>query len=447
MKLATRIKSPPSHGPGDRGPGQRLWRLPIGAFQRSISNPEIHFLLRIGLLALLIRVVFSFVVYPQLAGPLGLGVDPDYFGQLAQNWVDGKGYIFYEGGEPTTYRGPGYPLLLAALYLVFGNLLPVAVLAQCLIGALVCVVIYYVGKHLFGPWVGRTSALLATLHPLLIWYSPRLRYEPLLTLLLSLGIFWWLRARDSRSPRDAFLVGLFFGCAALVNQVIILLPLVLFAGSRLLKSQETVLTRQFVIALLTMVAIVAPWTVRNYQVSGEFIPVHSGSVRMFIWGNYEFEHYHEAPLQSGKLMKMGQAHLAQLMGFDPSWFDFRMNGIDEELLPHALSYVRSEPGKLLAKTIVQVPRFWYLSETRLKTWVVAAIQAASLLPAAIGSYLTLRSSWSALPFLLAVAYFNLVYAVTHVEARYSVPIIPFVVILAAVGLRAIVDAVRGLRRP
>jgi hypothetical protein len=58
----------------------------LNGFQRPIRNPETYRVLGISLLALLIRVVFSFVLSPHLAGPLGLGTDSDLFGQLAQNW-------------------------------------------------------------------------------------------------------------------------------------------------------------------------------------------------------------------------------------------------------------------------------------------------------------------------------------------------------------------------
>jgi hypothetical protein len=131
----------------------------MNGFQRSMRDPEIRLVLGIGLMALLIRVVFSFVIFPYLAGPLALGKDPDHFGKLAQNWADGKGYVYYKGSEPTTWQEPAYPILLAAVYIVFGNQFPAAIIIQSLIGGLVCLVMYYIGKQVFGSWVGYTAAL------------------------------------------------------------------------------------------------------------------------------------------------------------------------------------------------------------------------------------------------------------------------------------------------
>jgi 4-amino-4-deoxy-L-arabinose transferase-like glycosyltransferase len=418
----------------------------MDAFERSIRSREMHLLLGICLLALLIRVAFSFVLFPRLADPLNLGRDPDLFGWLATNWATGKGYAWYEGAGPTTFRGPGYPLLLAAVYRVFGDLLPGAVLAQCLMGALLCLVIYYTGELVFGAWVGYTAAFLGALHPLLIWYSPRLRYEPLLALLLALAVYWMLKAQDSRALKDAFLMGLFLGCAALVNQVVILLPLVVLAGFLLLpKTHKATLAKQLAVALVTMVAIITPWTVRNYQASGRIIPVHSGAVMDFIKGNYELEHYDEAPLQLVKLEQIADEHVARLLGLDPSEYDLRAEGVDQALLPHALSFVRNEPGKLLAKIAVMVPRFWYLSESPLKSWVLASVQGPFLLLASVGALHALRTSRRVLLLVLITVYFNLVYAVFHGQARFSTLVVPYVIILAAAALPRIFDAIKRWR--
>jgi 4-amino-4-deoxy-L-arabinose transferase-like glycosyltransferase len=410
--------------------------------QRLIYNPEVYLVLGIGLLAFLTRIAFSFAVFPYIAGPLDLGTDPDQFGQIAQNWVDGKGYTYDEKVGATTYRGPGYPLLLAAVYMVFGNLFPAAVLVHCLLGSLVCVLMYYIGKQIFSSWVGSTAAVMGTLHPLLIWYSPRLRYEHLLTLLLVLAIFWLLKFQLSRSRRDAFLLGIFFGSAALVNQIVIILPLVLFAGFFFMKDYKPMLINPMFATLVIITAIIVPWTVRNYQISGIIIPVHSGGVVQFIKGNYEFEHYYEAPLRSVELDGMGNMYIARLLGHNVSGFDNRLTGFDQALFPHALSFLWNEPRRLLTKIAMQMPRFWYLSENPLKSWFLIAIQGPLLLLAIGGTFHILISRSNGFILVLTIIYFNLIYALLHVEGRFSTPVVPFVIILAAGGMKMIFSIFR-----
>jgi 4-amino-4-deoxy-L-arabinose transferase-like glycosyltransferase len=395
-----------------------------------------------------VQIVFAYVLFPALSSPLELSRDPEGLGRLARNWADGKGFTFHEGNPPTTGRGPGYPLLLAGLSLVFGDLFSAAVLVQCLIGSLVCVTIYAIAKRLFGARVATVSALAGAVHPLLFWHGPRLRYQPLLTLLLALGILCALRARESRSLRDAALLGLCFGGATLVNQIVLLLLPVLFAVFFLQGAPWATLGKQFAVALLTLIATIAPWTARNYQVAGAFIPVHSGGVTQFVTGSYEFEHYHEAPMQASKLGRLGAAYAANLLGHKGvGEYDELAPATDRALLPYALAYLRNEPEKLLVKTVVQIPRFWYLSETPARSWLLAAIQAPFLLLTLVSAAYLLRTGHRALPLLATVAYFNLLYAAIVVEGRYSTPVVPYIIILGVAGARLLFDAVRARARP
>jgi hypothetical protein len=70
---------------------------------------EVRLVLGISLLALVVRLVFTFVAFPYIGESLGVGEqdDPNRFGQLAMNWVDGKGHVIHVG---RVKGGPGYLL-------------------------------------------------------------------------------------------------------------------------------------------------------------------------------------------------------------------------------------------------------------------------------------------------------------------------------------------------
>lgn len=397
---------------------------------------EIISVLAICLLAFTVRMLFSFILFPILAGPLNLGTDPDLFGILTANWVNGHGYVFHEGGELATWRGPGYPLFLAPIYAVFGSVFPAVILVHSLIGAGVSAVVYFIGKRTFGSNVGYIAAFLVAFHPILIWYTPRLRYETFLSLLIALGVLAVLRLHDSRSQRDALLVGFIFGFATLVNQVVIILPLVLLVLIPAIWKRYFTSRRLLTAVLLVMVIIIAPWTVRNYLVSGHIIPVHSGGITQYVKGNYEFEHYDEAPLRSVQLNTMGEDFVARLLGRESDDFDVKSMGVDQALLPYAIDSLRKEPLRLLAKVLTQIPRYWFLSESPLKSNVLASIQTAIAIPAILGLVIIARNRGKGVHLIAVIVYFNLIYAATHVEGRYSAPVVPLVTILAALGLRS-----------
>jgi hypothetical protein len=363
------------------------WRLSLDKHQRYVLPAII-------LLAFLLRGAFSLGLYPRLAGPLGLGQDPDYFGQLALNWASGQGYVFYPGDPPSTFRGPGYPLLLVALYALFGQPLPAALFVQSLLGALLCLPVFYIGRRVDAddeesasvPVVGCGAALVCATYPLLIWYTPRLQYEPLPYPAVDTGCLVDTQSAGGEVVMDRCGAGLLVGCAALVNQATLLLPPLLF-GISLLVERLSLRNAQsgaaggtahrpglrWVVALAVIALTIAPWTYRNALVTGRFIPVHSGGVTQFVKGNLEFEHYHEAPLQSTQLARIAETRLAQMLGLSGQ-FDVRSEGLDQALLPFAVESLSHQLDRVLAKVAVQVLRFWYLSDTALKSWVLAVCQ-------------------------------------------------------------------------
>lgn len=417
----------------------------MSVWRKVILLPETYLAGGICLVALLARLIFSFVVFPRLAGSLALGTDPDYFGQLAGNWAAGLGYTFYPGEPPTTFRGPGYPFVLVIGYRLFGNMLLGATLIQCLMGAALCAIVYLTGKRVFGPDVGLVAAFLAAIHPLLIWYTPRYRYENLLSLLLASCVYWLLRTLDSRSYRDAILTGLWLGAAALVNQIVVLLPLALLPALLLFRSGRARAFGLLTVTVLTTALTILPWTVRNYQVSGRFILVHSGAITQLFKGNLEYEHYDEAPLQLMKLEQAAMIRMAEMLDIEWSAYDERHPGMDEAVWPFLLADLRSGRVNLVAKIAAQAPRFWYLSESPAKSYSLAAMQGIFLVLAFFGGYRALRVERRGVVFVLIIGCFNLVYAATHAQARYSTPIAPYVVILAAAGLSVVCRFVRKPR--
>jgi 4-amino-4-deoxy-L-arabinose transferase-like glycosyltransferase len=427
---------------------------------RTIRQHSLCLVLAIGLLALLIRLAFCFVLFPRLAGPLGLAVDSDQYGPLAVNWADGKGYALHEGAEPMLFRGPAYPLLLASVYVATRSLHPGAEVAQCLIGALTCLLVYFIGRRAFSPWVGYVAALAAAFDPLLIWYSSRLAYETLLTFLLALAIYSVLPFQESRQVKHAVLMGFCFGLAALANQVVLLLPIVLCAVYLVTTGDRRVAIRQWGVVFLAVALTILPWTVRNYRVSGRLIPVHLGGITQFVKGNLEFEHYAEAPLQLVKLEGIANRAMAKLPGVDVTSYasspsggtqdtseilmDEMASGVEETLTPYALAYLRNYPDRVLAKIIVQLPRFWYLSESPLKSWGLALSQGFVLVFALVGTVRVLRMRHLfGLMLIATILYFNTIYAATVAEARYSTPVVPYVLILAALGLGVILGVIRN----
>jgi D-tyrosyl-tRNA(Tyr) deacylase len=98
-------------------------------------------------------------------------------------WPDARefeavGRSLLESGTygPHTLRPPGYPTLIAAVYLVFGPGLLALRLVEALLGVLSVALIGVVGARVFGRRAGLIAAALAALHPVLA-FLPTIQYS------------------------------------------------------------------------------------------------------------------------------------------------------------------------------------------------------------------------------------------------------------------------------
>ena len=124
---------------------------------------------------------------------------------------------------------PGYSLFLAAILAVTDGSTAAAMLVQHLLGLLTGVLVYCLGRRLFGPLVGLLAALLTVLDVELALYEHAVMTETLFALLLLCALAVVLL----RVPGSIWLkvagFGLVAGAATLVRPTGILLPgLVLF---------------------------------------------------------------------------------------------------------------------------------------------------------------------------------------------------------------------------
>src|SRR6188768_2968878 len=103
--------------------------------------------------------------------------------------------------NPTDWS-PGAPLFYAGVYYLTGGVNPdLARAAVALLGALMILIVYLLGRRLAGPAVGVGAALLAAIYPAFIDNSEQFVSEPIAAFTLSaavLGVFWAADAR--RSP-------------------------------------------------------------------------------------------------------------------------------------------------------------------------------------------------------------------------------------------------------
>jgi 4-amino-4-deoxy-L-arabinose transferase-like glycosyltransferase len=164
---------------------------------------------------------------------------------------------------PSAYTQPLYGWFLAALYFPFGRSWLAVGLAQTIVAVATALVVFEIGRRLRSPGVGVAAALLATLHPYVVWHDVHANREVLDGLLLALLVLLALIAYELESPGWAAVTGVVAGLAILGNVRLAALPLVLalFVAWRMRPGGRAFFA--FVALVGAAALVVTPWVVRN----------------------------------------------------------------------------------------------------------------------------------------------------------------------------------------
>jgi 4-amino-4-deoxy-L-arabinose transferase-like glycosyltransferase len=239
---------------------------------------------------------FGFAVRLGLAIFLGLnsapesGSDEQEYDTYAWNLAQGRGY---RGMSPdvadrdhlTAYRPPGTSLIWAGLFAVFGHRYDVVRISNCLAGAGAVYLVFEIGRRCFSDRVGLFSAAAYAVFPTAVIFTVDLLSEALGTvwfLAFLVASLWFAERPDWRRGAVA---GLFLGAAILTRaNSVLMLPLFVVWAVWQFRRQWRALAQAAVVPLFA-VALLAPWTMRNYFVFHRFIPLSTTGGSALLQGN------------------------------------------------------------------------------------------------------------------------------------------------------------------
>jgi 4-amino-4-deoxy-L-arabinose transferase-like glycosyltransferase len=322
---------------------------------------------------------------------------------------------------------PLHPYLVAACSALPGGRTTVKV-AQSLLGALLVLPVFAIGRRAFDRRVGLTAAAIAAFFPELVWQSVHFWSEPLFMALLWTAVALLLAADASQRPGGAALAGVLLGLASLTRD-----PALYFAPiavAWLLVRRPDRSWRPAIAFAAALVLTVVPWTVRNWARYDTFIPVSLMGARTF-WEANAGQHTEVI----GQYTGIDQAE-GPVAAYRHAWRE-------------GLAAVRSrQPWWLFEQVGRQVPRFWtavsmpvihverqaYGATSPALAWTILLVTA---LPHVLvtGVFLvglaTLTLSRPRGLLLLFLAYYQLLHVVTLGHPRLRLPALPAVFVFAA----------------
>jgi 4-amino-4-deoxy-L-arabinose transferase-like glycosyltransferase len=369
--------------------------------------------------------------------------DPYKYGEYARGFLE-------HGFDKVTRRGAMlYPHLLWLVY-AFGGTNFVVQILQCVMHAVSCALVFLIGQRIYNVRTGLLAGLFTAVHPMLLRYVPDLHTETLLVLGTLLLVWCAIRFYDKPTVLNGVVLGAVGMIATLIKGVA--LPIVLaYAGFIFLREvRRHGLSRAPIVATLavvvTMAVVVAPWTYRNYRVSGRFVLLTPGTadsfLRGYIFTRLEFATFRRSPyvyaeMESNAWFK----RIAEDAG--TTWEKDEL--VDEDNNKAVMKrMIREQPLETARKFVVGLFTFWYEMTTLFNSLIPLVLAIGCWILTYIGwrrAHAEGRPSWL---LLMPIAVTNVLVAALIPLGRYSVPILPCLAILAAFGVDTLL-ARRDLR--
>lgn len=226
--------------------------------------------------ALAARLIYAFLA------PASVSYDSAEYLKIAGNLLSAGSYSM-DGAVPAIQRAPGYPFFIALTGLFSGGIkLPFLLACQALLDSVSAVYVLALGAAFLPPAWALGAGLFYALHPVFIGFSGMALSE-------TLFMHFWLAfmnlslrgQKDGGTARWAA-AGALLALAALTRpaHMFYLLPAALLLalsapGVKAAAARLAAFAGAFLLCL-------APWTVRNYKVTGAFLPVCTGGA-LALW--------------------------------------------------------------------------------------------------------------------------------------------------------------------
>ena len=281
----------PTLGPtpgGTRRVVRSAWR------RRSAVSPDRAVLVVVGL-AFVVRVLW--VWYGHRTAEVGDPFQYVYYGlELAQ----GNGYDSYPAlttpwpDVPTAFYAIGYPAFLALVFAVarpfgftvspgdvaFSEAAWVYGVTHAILGAITVYFVARIARRLLGPRAGVIAAVIVACWPNLVIYTATAHVETLYLFLLTAAVLVMLPAfaADSTSRWTRLVTaGTLLGLSAQVRPLVALITPAIVIAARRRPDNWGVAIRRSGLVIITMLAVLAPWTIRNAMVMPGFVLITTGS--------------------------------------------------------------------------------------------------------------------------------------------------------------------------
>ncbi len=418
---------------------------PVTTFERLADSRSAWLVLACAAMALRLGFALLAPHVDALSGVVAFGSDG--YEKIAANLLDGNGYRIRNDVAPTMLRNPGYVLVVAGAFAAFGRDKLVGIVLQALTAGAITLLIRPVGCRMAGRQAAFLGAIMYALYPPDWLASAKYIAEPLMGVLILL----MLLAADAviRRPSvvTALLLGALGGALVLTKSVgVLLLPCLLVALVLISPEQRRNPLRTAslgFVALALQVALLVPWGAYNYERSGRFV-LTSTIAGWALFDSHFIANYEGPEVSPTRLWleaRKSARAIAAENGIFPDPRDdwaFTFADIHDEiamgdlLKRRAVEGIEAAPLRFAGGMLRRSAEFWYAGRSDTSTLIGAAINLPICAVALWGFWRrALYRSPLALIGLAVIVYMNGITALSFAVARYSIPVMPIVLVFAA----------------
>jgi len=426
------------------------------------ENQRRRSLFLILLAAFLINAALLFVVLPILGHFFSgrYSVDfTDLYDLIANNLVHANGYRVEAGMSETMMREPGYPLFLAIVFKIGGYHIEAARLANLLLAFGAAFMIMRLTRRITEDRIAPLlAAILFLFYPGTLISEARAGLEIAFMCSIMLFTLALYRAVAKGNFPAFFLAGLALGVVILVRSTPLLFPVFLLVYLLLTAngaSERLKVVLSMAALVLGMVVVMSPWVIRNYLLVQKFVPTgtlagHAAQEGLYACQHLSFDTDFFAVQREAGLERSQFASRLRIPFTGTYYYQYFYDARDElalnkSLLAGVASEYRRHPTLLAScggKNLFF--NFWFLGKTWQATWLNMLVQVPLLALALSGIFVLrkrglLRQIGIMLTFVL---YVPAVHAPILADARHSMAVVPFLMILASVSLVSIWHAYR-----
>ncbi|MBI4712896.1 MAG: glycosyltransferase family 39 protein [Planctomycetes bacterium] len=357
--------------------------------------------------------------------------------------------------SPNTLRPPLYPVFIAVVYKIFGHQPAMVIFLQCLVSVFICWGIYYLGAKIFYPKVGLLAGFFYALDLPSIDHTNLLLTETLFTFILMFSVYFLIICRQGKSRFFPLMSGLLLGLCTLCRPLpqYLFLPLVLVFLLGFKPAKKALIN--YLVFTAGFLVVIMPWLIRNYALTGIFdLTTIQGAVlfnqatgvKMSVEKKrFNAVNFREMTERLHDEIETRYGHLSQKT---PTEIDriYKKESLDI-ILQHPFVYLTNVlTGSLIILTESDYYTAWRLMglhRGKIRNIFKRLVEFYNIIFTLLLWAGILYAIWILLKekqyfylsfFGLIITYFTVLATNVDCDARYRVPLIPYIAILGSYGL-------------